>query len=240
MFRNAFLVSLALVLAMTAAFAQNVGNPRNTPPPRIGDAQLETTPNGIFVLSGGVLAKFDVATLKPAGVVELFGPMPAPPVLSQPLTPQDQQTLQSYSRERSKRQAPAAVLSEGDVFLIVINGAFFRVNQKTMALEAKQEDLLPKDDDMLRFYGMQKPLLQLTGKTLFVLIGTNLVSVNAENGEIGGRAPMPESMYLQMPRPMMGGGGQHTTPPGGNPPGNPPAGAPGTPGGPAGPASPGK
>lgn len=221
---RSMLFLVLLLLAVTCAFAQpdpNAGGAAAPPPggPRGGGAGpggamrgmmanmqqepvMTITANGLFVLRAGVVAKFDLATMKPQGTLELFGPLGVQPVLPATPTDQDRQAQFAWLRDYFTRMAPATVLAKDDVLLIVQDNSFFRVNQKTMQMDAIQTELVkPVNGNAMRgaMMNMTKATVQLLDKTLYILTGTNLISLNAEDGTILNRSELPKELTPAMP-----------------------------------------
>ncbi len=182
MTRLVIVCALALCISATAVWAQFPNSPG-------GSGDMTITKNGLFVLKNGVLAKFDATTLKQQGTaLELFGPPPEPPTPGTVTTEQDRQKTMNWSYANGIRSCPAAMQAKDDELLIVMYNSVFRVNQRTMTLDTTQSKLLVDDPQnpnvtapwMVRNLG--KPVLQLNGNVLFVLLGTNLIAVNADTG----------------------------------------------------------
>ena len=220
MLRHLTLGVLACCLAL-AALAQPDYNPpatgANLPrQPRAymgGTSTLEVTPNGVFVLRNAVLAKFDTVGLKTAGTLELFGALAAQPKMSETPTDQERQAMRDWYSQMSKRMGTAVILPKDDMLYIVIGSMYFRVNQKTLALETKS-DLAEPNAAPQGFFGQREtPVLKMDGGTLFVTSGQDLITVNPATGAVTGRATMPKEMFPNMgvmnPRAMGGmNGGQ--------------------------------
>ena len=198
MIRFALVCALALCFSATAVFAQMPGN--------MGSGDMTITKYGLFVLKGGVLAKFDAATLKQQGAaLELFGPMlkaPTPGVVS---TTQDHSTLMTWSIASGIRRCPAAMLAKDDELLIVMYNSVFRVNQQTMTLDTTQAKLLvddPQNPNMSSPWmvmNLGKPVLLLNEKVLYILLGTNLVAVNSDTADVLINGALPKEMAPKTP-----------------------------------------
>lgn len=216
------LVALALTLA-TCAFAQpNPGQPtqpgqpgqqpqqRTMTMPLNGTPVLEVTPNGAFILRTGVLVKFDVAGLKPGQPLELFGPLPAQPVMPDNPTPQDREAQAAWYAQVQSRTAPASMLAQDDILYIVIGTTFYRINQKTMALEA-QNALVDAPapgaagaaelgrrfmlGGAMGTVGGQAPMLKLVGGALYILMGQDFLTVSPQTGKVLNRATLPKELF---------------------------------------------
>lgn len=216
------LFACAIVLALTAAaWAQpNPNEPQ--PAPRIKPNRQELmlgllnrfgpeqrpltalTPQGFFVLRCGVLAKYDAVSLKPAGVIELFGPLAAP---MNKTTPEEQQQMLI---ERGKRVLPAAMTVRGTDLLVVIGEQYFRIDAVGCTTKARGS-LTPAGapDDMWAPERLVKitnpPLLEVNGDVLLVLRDQQLVSVQVADGKVLGTATLPAVMF-PTPAALMGRG----------------------------------
>ena len=227
MIRFLLLTTLAAVLVASALAQPDPAVQGNPPPPQPGAAQrgnnrmgmagmqgmqqealMEVTPQGVFVLRAGILAKFDPQTLTPQGTLELFAPVPAQPTMPQNPTAQDRQVMRDWMMAMMPRMAPAIMLLNGDMLLIVQGNNFFRVNQQTLKLEAAQTALAKPDANNPRQMMMAKPELRLVDNTLYILMDDQLVSVNIGDGAVLSRGVLPKEMMaqMQMPAGMMGGG----------------------------------
>lgn len=218
MLRQLLIGAFTLFFAATIAFAQAA--PGETQPQGAGpgpgpgrpnrgmgpgmlsqEAQMMITANGVFVLHAGVLAKFDATTLQPQGAaLELFGPLAAMPTLSEPPTDQERTAMQSWVKGFTMRLSPATMLAKGDELLIVQNNNFFRVNQQTMAVDTTKAGLLSQNAwaqtqlPVTQLLMTGKPVLQLVDNTLYVIIGANLVTVNADTGAVLSNGTLPQEM----------------------------------------------
>ncbi len=215
MFRFFPLVALFCVLA-TCAFAQP--GPNGAPNPAqpqpggnrggnmldgilgagLNNTALDVLPAGVMVLRNGVLAKFD-QTLKPTGTLELFGALPVQPVMPQNPTQQDRDAMRAWFSQVANRTGTAAMLANHDTLFIVIGSNFFRVNAKTMILEAKADlnaDAAgnPPAAGPAAFLRAGVPFLRLDADTLYVVVGANLLTINANTGNILNRATLPKEM----------------------------------------------
>ncbi len=228
-------MTLSLVLALSAmaiVLAQAApGTPVPQPQPGGGmgmrggmpgiqgmqpSVEMTVTPNGVFVLKSGVLVKYDT-TLKQQGTsLELFGPLAVQPTVSNPPTDEERQRMRTWLLDAAPRMSPAAMLADGDELLIVVGNTLFRVNQKTLALDTKQAKLLGENNPLQNrpFAAMtammgSKPVLQLSEKTLFIILGSDLVAVNAETGDVLGNGVLPKETNIDMTnlRGVFGGGG---------------------------------
>lgn len=188
--------------------------------PNDTSAVIEVTPVGVFLLSRGVLARFDAQLAQPTVSLSLFGPMPEQP---QPMM--DRTVFLNWQQETNKRTLPGAMVVDGDALLIVSGDTFFRVNQRTLVIEAKQT-LAPRNDLDMRM-NHTTPMLKLHETTLYLLRGNEMIALQAKTGENIGRVLLPKDMQFQtMQQPQPGQPPQpRQDPPPNNPGGaNPPPG----------------
>lgn len=168
----------------------------------------------LYVLQSGELVKYDGATLKEEGTAQIAEKTTAAPA----------------GRNANGQQPPAGVgpaaflISDGNILLVAGN-TFYRIDSKTMNI-AKQT-ALPTPDATAGQGGMRPPMgppqLELGGKTLFVVTGNRLYSINIAEAKVTGQ------VELKLPAPPQGGphgmgqygpGGMGPDGQGGPPPGN--------------------
>ena len=206
--RKLLAVVFILVLSTVAAFAQfSMGMP---PVGQSGGALIESTPKGFFVLRNGVVVKFDAATMQVAGTKELFGPLPAMP---QGDMRQNPGLFRDWFAEHAKRNAPAIMLPADNALVIVIGTTFFRVNQDTLAI-GSQTELVPPSAPLPsspHAAAMTMPPAtsgyKLIGNTLYLLLPTELLGVNIEDGTVTTRTPLPAALIPQPHPPPRGNPG---------------------------------
>lgn len=199
--------ALLLVLATGILFAQGFGG--GMPGGNSGNTLLVNSPKGLFALRAGVLAKFDAATLKSALVFELFGPMP-----ERPTDNNNRDAMQKYVTELQRRMAPPIMLVKDDALLVVIGDGFARINQDTLKVEATA-DLSPPGAPVAADAGRGfrntdiVPGYLLVNNTLFLMRGTELLSLSVTDGKILARTPLPKELQpLQLNLPAGGRGNQ--------------------------------
>ena len=210
---RSLLLLLLLLSAAVEVFAQHPDtskfntNPSRTPHnqparPLMFDARrasIEVTPQGVFVLYGGVLARYDANLTAPSTTVALFGPMPEQPKLSTPPLPEEREALNAWQQQRRQRQMAGALLIAGADLLIVYPDHYFRVNQQSLAIE-KSTDLsggTPSNQ-----MSIDPPKLKMAGNMLYLLRDGEMLAIDIANGEINGRSPLPEEM-LPSPPPLI-------------------------------------
>ncbi len=174
--------------------------PPNNPPAlmiNLRTAATVATPHGLFVYAGGTLARYTL-DLAQCTTVSLFGP-PQLQVPENRNPEEQQQLLERWAREQQLRNAPPALLADGDTLYLVVAGTFFRVNQQTMQIDVKQA-LEPQENNarpnMSWYISL---LLQKQGDTLFVISGSVITALDAHTGENRGRAELPREMLPAMP-----------------------------------------
>lgn len=201
---------LLLLLACLASFVSAQPNPAVPPidappanaklipttvPVNTRDMVIETTPNGLFVVYRGVVARYHATTLQPQGSVDLFEPVP------QGAAPTPEKALvRPAEDDRQFRAQVAAMLPHGDALLIIIGNQFRRVNQKTLVIEAKStlDPGKPTNPDPL-LTGALNPWLpavvKLDGQALYVFRGPYLLLLNPTSGAITAQSTLPKTMY---------------------------------------------
>ena len=238
-------ITACLLLAMLAAFAQpdpgqpqpmgGAGQPigigaRNFNPQAppmfqalLGAPQIimEVTENGFFVLQNGTLLKYDPATLKAQGTVELFGPLPNPqarqapaavpaqadkpaalnaqqPPFAQPAQQaQDAPGANEQLRQQTlRRSAPAVMLIKDPSLLIVVGNTFFRVNQNTLAIEAK--GTLGDNNNPNAAVNRRPITAKQHADLLYIEQGGTLSVIDSTNGQLKGQAVLPEAANVQV------------------------------------------
>ncbi len=152
---------------------------------------MMTVPNGVFVVRGGVLAKYDPRSLETEGLVELFGPAPAEGNKANPLA----------NMERLKRLMPGAMLVTEKELLIVIGEHFFRVDRGTLevlvSVSLFKEQALAPAERLLAVAA--PPVLALNGNTLYVTRGNHLLAVNWLDGKVRGMGVLPDPFGGKLP-----------------------------------------
>lgn len=212
---------LLLALAMVAFAQPEIGNPvapvglvapvpqppvQRATPPTSRESIIKVTPNGLFLLSRGILAKYDAKTLAPQGVLKLID-MPAQPARAAGWIAPDAAAMEANRQWSAARQAAMAipvVLETPDDLLIVQGDRFFRVSQVLFAVEAKA-DLAEKPAAGVVYYNNSAvaPLVTLADTTLYVVRNTTVWSVDTATGEVLGKADLPKEMQQQPGAPMI-------------------------------------
>ena len=178
--------------------------------------QWKATPDAVFVLRGGALAKLDPKTLAPLGVAQLFGPLaPTAEVpddtpaanttpADAPLTPAET-TNAAASLDRASRMLPCSLLNHGKDLIILVGDQLFKVDATTLAVTAKSslepvETAIQKRKAQLEaILAGGDPNVVLSGETLWVARGRRLYSVNTTDGKVATVA-LPDTL-LDAPGP---------------------------------------
>ncbi len=210
--KNAKIIAAAVALAFAIWHSAGVSAQRGPqapvlPPPIPAGPAVKAGASGLFVLLGGTLLKYDPVTLTPAGSLELApkAGLPDPPIGIPPNVPPPPIHAQMLIS-----------LGSPELVLVVINDRFFSVDAATMQIVAKTD--LPKPEvgppasetakkvQKPRNPGsgpkdgaqIVKPLmppifhLELSGSTLYVIRGPNIIAININNGDITGQAELPK------------------------------------------------
>ena len=167
-----------------------------------GGTNMVCTDRGLFVLRNGVLAKYDLATLKAPEVFELFGPAPA-----MPTDATDRTAVQAYQTEMQRRLAPGLLLTHDNSLLVIVGNGFARINQDTLAVEATADLTPPAAATAAPGTGRAPeaaPAAQVQGDNLYLARTSEVLALNLKTGAIVGRAAVPEDM---LPRSFGGGMG---------------------------------
>lgn len=167
---------------------------------------MKVLPQGLFVLRGGVLAKFDATNLQEQGVLELFGPAPAP-IDMRNATPEERQRAM---QDRTKRMQQAEVLPMGADLLVVIGEQFFRIKLADLTIKVQSELVVPDAPQPpaqgRQFGGFAMPTtLELKDNTLYVLRGADLLTVDVETGKVVATGKLPVQMVPPQPQGNPGG-----------------------------------
>jgi len=189
---KAFTFGVWLLLAAGALLAQGPGGG-----PMGGgfDSQtlLVNTPKGLFALRSGVLAKYDITTLKAQQVFELFGPMPAPPAQGA-----DRTAWGTYFAEMARRNAPAVMFARDNSLIVIVGDGFAKISQDTLKVELSA-DLRPADAAAAepgRGFREPTPGYLVVGNTLYLMRGKEMLSVALTDGKVQ-RTPLPKELQPQ-------------------------------------------
>jgi len=160
--------------------------------------QLCLTPQGVFVLRNGVLARLNADTLATEKTVELFGPLPERQVAAE-----NQGIDRQWLAEAAKRLLPAAILVRENDVLAVVGEQYFRVDIATMEVKvnvALGNPFAPNPllQDLMRMReNTSEPSLTLHDKMLYVALPDKVVSVKIADGEVLARGSLPAKMQAQ-------------------------------------------
>ncbi|MHB0938673.1 MAG: hypothetical protein ACYDCO_12110 [Armatimonadota bacterium] len=204
------LITLLLPSLLPAQPNPNAGPGQPPPPPPLGQVALmpgrfgfnpraataEMTPNGLFLLAEGVLARYS-PDLEQCVTLQLLPPMPALPVAGG----DDRPAQQKWLTERALRSSPPAMLPSGELLYIVYAGNLFRVNQNTLKLEKTALDPLPEPGGEFRqqLNLSTPPLLMMQGDTLYIIRQLDLIAVDLKAFAVLKRADLPKEMAPAMP-----------------------------------------
>jgi len=209
--KHLFSAVMMLLLAAGSLLAQGFGG--GMPGGNIGNTLMVNTPKGLFALRSGVLARFNATTLKTEQVFELFGPMP-----QRPADNNNRDAMQAYFTELQRRNAPPIMLVKDNALLIVIGDGFARLDQDTLKVEATGDLRAPGAGADGRGRGEGAPGYLLVNNTLFLMRGTEMLSISVTDGKVLTRSPLPKELQPQQFDFRMGGPGGYRGPGGG--PGN--------------------
>lgn len=160
------------------------GGPPQSPPVVL----MKASPQGVFVLSGGLLVKYSPTTLQQVGSVEVDkkpGDQPAPPADNQPMLP--------------RPAPPAGMLISGNKVFVVIGDRFVSVNAESLVIAAKSD--LPKPPNAPKPAADvpqgpmgpgagpdQRPMgpipMEISGNMLYVVRGSQILGIKVEDGSV--------------------------------------------------------
>lgn len=159
---------------------------------------MQFSEGNLYVLQGGELVKYDGATLKEKGTALIADTTTAAPT-----------GRNANGQQPPAGAGPAAFLISDDNILLIAGNTFYRIDSDTMKIE-KQSALSTPDADAGQG-GMRRPTgppqLELGGKTLFVVTGNRLYSIDTAAGKVTGQ------IELKLPAPPQGGPGGQGGPP---------------------------
>lgn len=197
---------------------QPVGGMKPDTPAQLDPRALMTvaTPSGLFLFSAGTLTRFEAKLQDPYVTLPLLGLMPEQPRPDANANEQQQrQALQKYTQEIARRSMPGAMTASGDALLLVFGDTFYRINQRTLVIEAKTDlRAKPEGDDANRITWRMPPVLAQHGELLYIIRGTELLAVNSTTGELLGRHAMPKELLPQVQPMLLYGEAQRRDPAG--------------------------
>lgn len=201
--RRLFLLLAMFVLAAGSLFAQGIGGGM-TPGAGQGGTILVNTTKGLFALRNGTLAKYNATTLKQVQELSLFGAAPEAPADAT-----DRAAMMKYYTDLQRRQAPAIMIAKDDSLLVVIGDGFARINQETLKPEATATLTAPGATTDAATPAAARiteptPGYTLSGDTLFLMRGTELIAITVTDGKILSRVTLPKELQ---PVQMFGGRG---------------------------------
>ena len=160
------------------------------------DTVIEIAPRGIYLIHGGVVARYG-ANLGQPTVRELFGPLPNQPAVSDKPTDAERAATQEWLTQFRLRNAPMSAISDAASLHIVIGARYFRVNMETLDIVA-QGDLSPAKPGAGTPVINQAPLLKLADTVLLVVTAHEIIMVNTVDGNVLSRAVPPVVMFPQV------------------------------------------
>jgi len=166
--------------------------------------QWQATPDAIYLLRYGALAKLDPHTLDALKITELFGAI----VNIEDEASKEAKTLASI--DRAQRQLPPVLLVQGKELLVVSGDQLFRVNADTLAISKRimltqvaDKDLTSRMNQLIA-YG--QPQVQLTKKGLLITRGKECLLVNLQDNSVHPLllpAPLTSALPFLRPRPQV-------------------------------------
>lgn len=151
---------------------------------------MTVAPDGIFVVRGGVLAKYDAKTLDAVGMVELFGPLP-----------EENKANAQVNLDRLRRLLPGAMLVTNTDLMVVIGEQFFRVDRATLeekvSVSLFQDQVLAPAERLIAVAA--PPVLTLDGATLYVTRGSQLLAVTWQDGHVRAVGMLPDPFNGKLP-----------------------------------------
>lgn len=188
-------VMSVLLLAACALFAQGFGNMMGG---NQGSTIMLHTSKGLFVLRSGVLAKFNTSTLKVDKELSLFGAAP-----TMPADRTDRTAMQAYMTDMQRRNAPGILLVKDNSLILLVGDGFARINQDTLTVEAAATiapeatadttTTAPGGGAAFRM-PTAAPSYLLSENTLFLMRGTEILSINVTDGKTLSRAALPKEL----------------------------------------------
>lgn len=163
--------------------------------PAQAPVEITATPDAVYVLRYGGLAKLDPRTLAPKKVLALFGPV---------VNAADHSFI-SASLDHAQRMQPAVMCWWGKNLLIVSGDHFFCVDTDTMKISAQLRITRVSGDaavQRLRELAADGPPCELMTKYgLLVTRGEEFLLVNPANGSANSLASLSNPTLLQVPSP---------------------------------------
>jgi len=158
-------------------------------------SRMKVGAQGLFVLQGPTLLKYDPATLALKGQLALADPAA------------EQAAAGDGNGQPMGHPKPIAFLPAGDDVLVVAGDTFIRVDGKTMqkAVTGTLPTVTlptPPDnagDGMAPPPPNFPPMLELNGTTLYVERGPSLVAVNTADGTVTAKATLPTPANMPTP-----------------------------------------
>ncbi len=215
--QSLILMVVLVVVTALSSFAQAQGNAgAGTPAPAV----MTLTDQGLIIVRGAAVAKFDLAKLESKGVIDIFGPMPAAPAAGA-----QKADRITYRAEMTKREATPVMIAVADTkaktsnLFIVIGDQFVNIDLITFKVLANVSTAAPVDPAGVDPKGNGRgqwqqaaaiiPVLQYNEKegTLYVLKGTGIITINVADGKVAARGTLPKELIPANANPWGGKGG---------------------------------
>lgn len=222
--QSLILMVVLVVVTALSSFAQAPGGG--------APAVMTLTDQGLIIVRAATVAKIDLAKLESKGTIDLFGPMPAAPAARAA-----QADRIAYRAEMTKRNATPVMIAVADAkaktsnLFIIIGDQFVNIDLITFKILANVSTLAPVDPAAAaaapaaggQWQQAQAaadiPVLQYNEKdgSLYVLKGTNIISINTADGKVAVRGTLPKELTPAVTNPWGGknggkGGGKNQPP----------------------------
>jgi hypothetical protein len=163
-----------------------------TPP-----AAMQSTPDSVYILQNGLLAKFDAKTLKLLSGVRLMEPIPPAP------TTDDPTDRIRYFQEVSRHLVPAALISHPRGLIVILSDELLRIDPQKLTIDSRVQ-LVPAMNNQPRapqfsdlFQPQRPPVYQISGDILYLMRSGEIVAVDLATGTISARTVLPAEMQAQ-------------------------------------------
>ncbi len=168
-------------------------------------AVLEITKQGIFVINNAQVVKYEKATLKELGKLDLLPPLPATP----PKLAADRTAFMKYLSDQRLRPTSAQVVSFDKEMLVLYLGQYYRIDTEKMEIMA-QAVVIPQPAGIA--FTLPTATIIANEKTVLILTDNEVVSLDRETGKEIVRNKLPDGVAIVRPAPVVinpnpGGGG---------------------------------
>ncbi len=154
--------------------------------------EMVATPQGLYILRNGVLAKFDGHSTKPACQYDLYDQLP--PVPADNATDAD---WQAYAQAQSKRLSPAALVVKDANLFIAGKEFLWEIDANTLAMKIKiplPQIPQPPQPQFMRPFTQEAPSLEISGQTAYLLRGDALTVIDCGAAKVLFNGPLPDNM----------------------------------------------